>query len=54
MLYEVITWGWDGRYQFKGKLTPGPAMPADMRSALAMLGRPDNRGVITLNYQGRF
>lgn len=46
-------WGWDGRYQFKGKLTPGPAMPADMRSTLAMLGRPDSRGVVTLNVNGR-
>lgn len=46
-------WGWDGRYQFKGQLTPGAAMPADMRSVLPMLGRADSRGVIPLNFSGR-
>lgn len=43
----------DGKYELNGKLTPTLAAQKGFGKSLAMLGKPDKKGVIKIKYAGR-
>lgn len=43
----------DGKYELNGKLIPTPAAQEGLGKSLALLGKPDKKGVIKIKYAGR-
>ena len=43
----------DGKYELNGKLIPTPAAQKGLGKSLALLGKPDKKGVIKIKYTGR-